>query len=118
MAKPMKYFLCAAVLIATSFVEGAWAQQTCDTKSYAALIGETAETLKNLNRDGEKRYQERLKLLARAKGWDAGTALAKSADATDDQYFVEYNSQIEELVSKLDLLNAASEAEINCDKFA
>src|SRR6476646_2053792 len=48
----------------------AWAtERSCDAKAFAALIDETAQNLRTINKDSERRFQDRLQSIGHTKGW-------------------------------------------------
>ena len=78
----------------------------CDEHAFGVQIDQTAQTLRTLNRDSEARFQERLAALAKTKGWSEAQKADKAAAAMDDSKLESFNADIEELVGRLDALNA------------
>jgi hypothetical protein len=103
----------AAFFMATIPAE---AQQSCDTHAFNALIDETAQKLRNLNRDSETRFQERLHAIGKMQGWTEAQMASKASAAMDENKLANFNSQIEELVTQLDTLSATPASEVSCDR--
>ncbi len=88
----------------------------CDSTSFGALIDETAQILRTLNKDSERRFQDRLQATAKARGWTAQQAATNAASAMDDARLSQFNNEIEELVSRLDRLSVTPKGEVSCDR--
>ncbi len=106
----------AAVAFTLASLLPASAAQQCDKRSFEVLIDSTAQSLRTLNRDSETRFQSRLHAIGKTQGWTEADMASKAAEAMDDGKLVNFNSQIEELVSQLDTLSATSAKDVSCDK--
>jgi hypothetical protein len=106
-----------AVLIA-AFPFAGNAAAPCDEHAFGVLIDQTAQTLRTLNRDSEARFQERLAALAKTKGWSEAQKADKAAAAMDDSKLESFNAEIEELVGRLDALNATPKSEMSCPRLS
>ena len=90
--------------------------QQCDTRAFNAVIDETAQTLRTLNKDSERRFQDRLQAVGSSKKWTEAQKSEKATQAMDDSRLGSFNSEIEQLVSQLDALSAAKGNEITCQR--
>lgn len=90
--------------------------QRCDQRAFGAAIDQAAQTLRTLNKESERRFQERLASIGKAKGWTAEQSTAKSNEAMNDSRLEKFNVEIEELVSQLDNLSATPGGEVSCDR--
>lgn len=111
----------AAALLAASFFlipHASAVEQGCNAKAFAALIDETAQTLRNLNRDSERRFQERLQAIGRAQAWTEAQMAAKANEAMDDSRLGTFNTELEQLVSQLDTLSATPSTDVSCDRLS
>jgi hypothetical protein len=106
-----------AVIIA-AFPHVGKAADHCDARAFGVQIDQTAQALRTINRDSEARFQERLLTIARSKGWTEAQKADKAAAAMDDSKLETFNSEIEELVGKLDALNATPKTDISCARLS
>lgn len=90
----------------------------CDEHAFGVQIDQTAQTLRTLNRDSEARFQERLAVLAKMKGWSEAQKADKAAAAMDDSKLESFNAEIEDLVGRLDALNATPKNEMSCSRLS
>ncbi len=102
-----------AVLI-TMFPHAGHAADQCDTRAFGVQIDQTAQALRTLNRESERRFQERLLAIARAHGWTEAQKADKAASAMDDSELETFNAEIEQLVGRLDALNVTPKNDISC----
>jgi hypothetical protein len=109
----MNFRQAAAAMLMTFPAAGQAAQQ-CDSRAFAVQIDQTAQALRTLNRESEKRFHERLEALGKKQGWTEAQKADKAAAAMDDTKLEAFNSDIEELVAKLDSLNATPNSEVSC----
>jgi hypothetical protein len=93
-------------------------EQRCDSEAFGKLIDETAQILRNLNRDSEQRFQERLRAKAKAKGWSENEIASRSMSAMDDSRLTQFNTEIEELVSQLDRLSVTPKGDMSCQRLS
>jgi hypothetical protein len=97
---------------------GASAQQQCDARAFGVLIDQTAQSLRTLNRESERRFHERLEALGKQKSWNDSQKADKAAAAMDDSKLEAFNNDIEELVAKLDTLSATPASEMSCARLS
>ncbi len=90
----------------------------CDEHAFGVQIDQTAQTLRTLNRDSEARFQERLAALSKTKGWSEAQKADKAAAAVDDSKLKSFNAEIEDLVGRLDALNATPKNEMSCPRLS
>ncbi len=102
-----------AVLIA-AFPNAGYAADQCDTHAFGVQIDQTAQALRTLNRESERRFQERLLSIAKAQGWSEAQKADKAAAAMDDSKLETFTAEIEQLVGELDALNVTPKNDISC----
>ncbi len=102
-----------AVLIAV-FPHAGNAADQCDARAFGVQIDQTAQALRTLNRESEKRFQERLFTIAKTQGWTEAQKADKAAAAMDDGKLETFNAEIEQLVGQLDTLNVTPKNDISC----
>jgi len=102
-----------AVLIAV-FPHAGNAADQCDARAFGVQIDQTAQALRTLNRESEKRFQERLFTIAKAQSWTEAQKADKAAAAMDDSKLETFNAEIEQLVGQLDTLNITPKNDISC----
>ena len=102
-----------AVLIAV-FPHAGNAADQCDPRAFGVQIDQTAQALRTLNRESEKRFQERLLAIAKAQSWTEAQKADKAAAAMDDSKLETFNAEIEQLVGQLDTLNITPKNDISC----
>jgi hypothetical protein len=106
-----------AVFIAVFPYAGNAADQ-CDAHVFGVQIDQTAQALRTLNRESERRFQERLLAIAKAKGWTESQKADKAAAAMDDSKLETFNAEIEQLVGQLDTLNVTPKNDISCARLS
>jgi hypothetical protein len=104
----------AAAAMLMVFPAAGQAAQQCDGRAFGVQIDQTAQALRTLNRESEKRFHERLEALGKKQGWTEAQKADKAAAAMDDSKLEAFNSDIEELVAKLDALSATPNSEVSC----
>ena len=114
----MKFGIAAAAVAILLASPAAAAPQQCDGRAFAMLIDQTAQSLRTLNRESERRFHERLEVLGKQRGWNEGQKADKAAAAMDDTKLEAFNGDIEELVAQLDTLSATPANEMSCARFA
>ncbi len=102
-----------AVLIA-AFPHAGKAADQCDARVFGVQIDQTAQALRTLNKESERRFQERLIVIARTQGWTEAQKADKAAAAMDDSKLETFNAEIEQLVGQLDTLNVTPKNDISC----
>ncbi len=90
------------------------AAQQCDARAFAMQIDQAAQELRNLNRESERRFHERLAALGKQQAWTEAQKADKAAAAMDDSKLESFNSEIEDLIAKLDSLSATPNSEVSC----
>src|SRR5215472_16631287 len=113
----MKFRQAAAAMLMMFPAAGQAAQQ-CDGRAFGVQIDQTAQALRTLNRESERRFHERLEALGKKQGWTEAKKADKAAAAMDDSKLEAFNSDIEELVSKLDALSATPNSEVSCTRLS
>jgi hypothetical protein len=106
-----------AVLIAV-FPHAGNAADQCDARAFGVQIDQTAQALRTLNRESERRFQERLLAIAKAQGWTEAQKADKAAAAMDDSKLDTFNAEIEQLVGQLDTLNITPKNDISCARLS
>jgi hypothetical protein len=106
-----------AVLIAV-FPHAGNAADQCDARAFGVQIDQTAQALRTLNKDSEKRFQERLVAIAKTQGWTEAQKADKAAAAMDDSKLETFNAEIEQLVGQLDTLNITPKNDISCARLS
>ncbi len=114
----MKLGYAAAIAMMMAFPAGAGAAQQCDARAFGVQIDQTAQALRTLNRESEKRFHERLEALGKQHGWTDPQKADKAAAAMDDTKLEAFNSGIEELVGQLDALSATPNSEVSCARLS
>ncbi|MGO8954036.1 MAG: DUF1134 domain-containing protein [Rhodomicrobium sp.] len=114
----MKLGHAAAIAIVMAFPVAGNAAQQCDARAFGVQIDQTAQALRTLNRESEKRFHERLEALGKQKGWSEGQKADKAAAAMDDSKLEAFNADIEELVAQLDALSATPNSEVSCARLS
>ena len=104
-----------AVLIAV-FPHAGNAADQCDARAFGVQIDQTAQALRTLNRESERRFQERLLAIAKTQGWSEAQKADKAAAAMDDSKLETFNAEIEQLVGQLDTLNVTPRNDISCTR--
>ena len=104
-----------AVLIAV-FPHAGNAADQCDARAFGVQIDQTAQALRTLNKDSEKRFQERLITIAKTKGWTKSQKADKTPAAMDNSKLETFNAEIEQLVGQLDTLNVTPKNDISCGR--
>jgi hypothetical protein len=104
-----------AVLIAVFPHTGNAADQ-CDARAFGVQIDQTAQALRTLNKESERRFQERLLAIAKTQGWTEAQKADKAAAAMDDSKLETFNAEIEQLVGQLDTLNVTPKNDISCSR--
>ncbi len=102
-----------AVFIAV-FPHAGNAADQCDAHVFGVQIDQTAQALRTLNRESERRFQERLLAIAKTQGWTEAQKADKAAAAMDDSKLETFNAEIEQLVGQLDALNVTPKNDISC----
>ncbi len=114
----MKLGYAAAVAMVLAFPAAGNAAPQCDARSFGSQIDQTAQALRTLNRESERRFHERLEVLAKQNGWSEAQKADKAAAAMDDSKLEAFNGDIEELVARLDKLSATPNNEVSCARLA
>ncbi len=104
-----------AVLIA-AFPSAGNASDQCDPRAFGVQIDQTAQALRTLNKESERRFQERLLSIAKSQGWTEAQKADKAAAAMDDSKLETFNAEIEQLVGQLDTLNVTPKNDISCTR--
>src|SRR5271165_2851692 len=117
-AGPMRFGITVAAVATLLAFPAAAAPQQCDARAFAGMIDQTAQSLRTLNRESEKRFHERLESLGKQRGWNEGQKADKASAAMDDSKLEAFNSDIEELVAQLDTLSATPTNEMSCARLA
>jgi len=112
----MKLGYAAAIAIVMAFPAAGNAAQQCDARAFGVQIDQTAQALRTLNRESERRFHERLEALGKQRGWSEGQKADKAAAAMDDSKLEAFNADIEELVAQLDTLSATPNSEVSCPR--
>lgn len=112
----MKLVHAAAIAVILAFPSAGHAAQSCDARAFGVQIDQTAQSLRTLNRESEKRFHSRLEVLAKKYGWTDAQKADKAASAMDDAKLEAFNNDIEELASQLDLLSATPNSEVSCGR--
>jgi hypothetical protein len=102
------------VVLIAGFAHAGCAATQCDERAFGVQIDQTAQALRTLNRDSEGRFQERLAVLSKARGWTDAQKADKAAAAMDDTKLEGFNAEIEDLVGQLDALNVTPKNDISC----
>jgi hypothetical protein len=113
----MNFRQAAAAMLMTFPAAGQAAQQ-CDSRAFGVQIDQAAQALRTLNRESERRFHERLEALSKKKGWTEAQKADKAAAAMDDSKLESFNSDIEELVTKLDALSATPNSDVSCTRLS
>ncbi|MGC1585795.1 MAG: EipA family protein [Rhodomicrobium sp.] len=114
----MKLGYAAAIAMIMAFPTAGTAAQQCDARSFGIQIDQTAQALRTLNRESEKRFHERLEVLGNKHGWTDAQKADKAAAAMDDNKLESFNSDIEELAGQLDALSATPNSEVSCARLS
>lgn len=114
----MKLSHAAAIAIIMAFPAAGHAAEQCDARAFAVQIDQTAQSLRTLNRESERRFHERLEALAKKYGWSEAQKADKAAAAMDDTKLETFNGDIEELAGKLDALSATANSEVSCTRLS
>jgi hypothetical protein len=107
-------FAAAAIASLMAFPAAGQAAQQCDARAFGVQIDQTAQALRTLNRESETRFHQRLDAIGKLHSWTEAQKADKAAAAMDDGKLEAFNSDIEELVAKLDQLSATPNNEISC----
>jgi hypothetical protein len=111
----MKIGSAAAIAVfITVFPHAGNAADQCDAHVFGVQIDQTAQALRTLNRESERRFQERLLAIAKTQGWTEAQKADKAAAAMDDSKLETFNAEIEQLVGQLDALNVTPKNDISC----
>ncbi|MGO9173909.1 MAG: DUF1134 domain-containing protein [Rhodomicrobium sp.] len=105
-----------AIAIVMAFPAAGNAAQQCDARAFGVQIDQTAQALRTLNRESERRFHERLEALGKQQGWSEAQKADKAAAAMDDSKLEAFNTDIEELVAQLDTLSATPNSEVSCPR--
>src|SRR5262245_62775264 len=108
----------AAAAMLMVFPAAAQAAQQCDGRAFGVQIDQTAQALRTLNRESERRFHDRLEVLSKKQGWTEAQKADKAAAAMDDSKLEAFNADIEELVTKLDALSATPNNEVSCARLS
>ncbi len=114
----MKLGFAAAIAMIMAFPTAGSAAQQCDARAFGVQIDQTAQALRTLNRESEKRFHERLEALGKQHGWTDAQKADKAAAAMDDTKLEAFNSGIEELAGQLDALSATPNSDISCARLS
>jgi hypothetical protein len=106
----------AAAAMLMMFPAAGQAAQQCDSRAFGVQVDQAAQALRTLNRESERRFHERLEALSKKMGWTEAQKADKAAAAMDDSKLEAFNSDIEELVAKLDALSATPNSEVSCTR--
>ncbi len=106
----------AIAFLIAAFPNAGNAADQCDARAFGVQIDQTAQALRMLNKESERRFQERLLAIARAQGWTEAQKADKAAAAMDDSKLETFNSEIEQLVGQLDTLNVTPKNDISCTR--
>jgi hypothetical protein len=112
----MKLGHAAAIAAILAFPSAGHAAQQCDARAFGVQIDQTAQALRTLNRESERRFHDRLEVLAKKHGWTDAQKADKAAAAMDDAKLEAFNNDIEELASQLDALSATPNSEVSCPR--
>ncbi len=113
----MKIVSAAAIAVLIAAFPGAGnASDQCDVRAFGVQIDQTAQALRTLNKESERRFQERLLSIAKAQGWTEAQKADKAAAAMDDSKLETFNAEIEQLVGQLDTLNVTPKNDISCTR--
>ena len=100
----------AFLLLFLILVGGQEAQaQNCTSADFGAVVDQTAQALRDLNRTGSKRYQTKLTELREKRG-------ASAAEELQDETTAGFDREIESLVTQLDVISQTPNSKINCEK--
>lgn len=114
----MKLSHAAAIAMSMAFPAAGHAAEQCDARAFGLKIDQTAQALRTLNRESEKRFHERLEVLGKRFGWTEAQKADKAAAAMDDTKLEAFNADIEELAEKLDGLSATPNNEVSCPRLS
>ena len=114
----MKLGYAAAIAMVLAFPAAGRAAQTCDARAFGLQIDQTAQSLRTLNRESERRFHDRLEVLAKKHSWSDAQKADKAAAAMDDAKLEAFNNDIEELAGQLDALSATPNSEVSCSRLS
>ena len=114
----MKFGHAAAVAMVMALPAAGNAAQQCDTKAFGVQMDQTAQALRTLNRESERRFHERLDALGKKQSWSEAQKADKAAAAMDDGKLEAFNNDIEELVARLDTLSATPNSDVSCARLS
>ncbi len=114
----MKLGYAAAIAMIMAVPAASHAAQQCDARAFGVQIDQTAQALRTLNRESEKRFHERLEVLGKQHGWSDAQKADKAAAAMDDTKLEMFNSGIEELAGQLDALSGTPNSDVSCARLS
>jgi hypothetical protein len=87
----------------------------CTASDFGAVVDETARALRDLNNNGAKSLQAKLKSYQQKYGLSSEEVQARAEGLQDDK-MSQFNREIETLVSQMDGLSQTPADQITCDK--
>jgi hypothetical protein len=112
----MKLGHAAAIALIMALPSAGRAAQGCDARAFGVQIDQAAQALRTLNHESERRFHDRLEVLAKKNGWTDAQRADKAAAAMDDAKLESFNNDIEELASRLDTLSATPNSDVSCGR--
>lgn len=89
--------------------------QSCTVEDFSTVVDETARALRQLNADGAKRYNAKLREFQEKYNLSQDEIREKTAALQDDRVG-EFNREIEHLVNQMDQLSRTPTKQIDCGK--
>lgn len=113
--KRLVLVLISAAFIATAHTGAASAQERCSAADFGGVVDQTAQALRDLNINGSKRFRAKLDA-ARAQHGLSEEEIQHRATAVQDEKIDEFNREIDNLVSQMDVLSQTPNDKIDCAK--
>lgn len=116
MRQTTRTMLFALAVIAASALPAA-AQQTCSKDDFGAAVDSAGAALRKFNLENQPKLNAKLEALRAKKGWKKTDSEDKAVDYLQDGRIGEFDSQSNELLTKIDALGRIEEGKpIDCGK--
>lgn len=104
------------VVIPSAVAGSATAPASCTREDFEDVVDEAGNKLRDLNRENKPKFQDQLRRLKDARGWDHTTFLEQAKPFVSDDAITDFDRSSSQLLSEIASLGSvnASETEPDC----
>lgn len=115
MQRSIAFAIALSIYTCAAFSPATAQAATCKAADFGAVVDQTAQALRTLNVDGAQRFQAKMASLRQKLGLTQEEIDARTITLQDDK-IVEFNGEIDSLVSQMDSLSQVPNNLVTCEK--